>query len=90
LIWTSLEIERFNTPTHQIDASEGKKKTSCKQYMQYKHKSHKLPTYCQVFGEGFGAQKLVSNQASNKQVCLVPSEKNAKALLVSSLSVGCL
>jgi hypothetical protein len=34
--------------------------------MQYKHKSHKLPTYCQVFGEGFGAQKLVSKEASKQ------------------------
>jgi hypothetical protein len=74
----------------QVEEKKQKKKTNCKHYMQYKHKSHKLPTYCQVFGEGFGAQKLVTNQASDKQVCLVLSEKNAKALLVSSLSVSCL
>jgi hypothetical protein len=53
-----------------MQVKKKKKKTpDAKQYMQYKHKSHKLPTYCQVFGEGFGSQKLVSYQASNKQVC---------------------
>jgi hypothetical protein len=87
------QVRRLKDSTHPHTRCKWRKKEKKKKPAANSicdHKSHKLPTYCQVFGEGFGAQKLVSNQASNKQVCLVLSEKNAKALLVSSLSVSCL